>query len=247
MRGEMAERSRALVTGASGAIGRAVALSLAAQGFDVWLGCRSRIQQAAELREDILSRQGAAEVLPFDVADYDSCQSVVGALIAERGAVSAFVHCAGVVHDRLVLRTAPADWNGVLAANLSSFYYVCRAVLRGMIKQRFGSIVAIGSVVARGGLEGRAAYAASKAGLVSAARTLAQEVGGYNIRVNVVSPGWIDAGMNSAPPGEPVLQRIPLRRAGSPEEVAPIVSFLCSPAAAYITGADIPVSGGLDV
>ena len=243
----MLERPRALVTGASGAIGQAIACSLAEQGFEVWLGCRSRVKEASELREAILSRGGSAEVVAFDVTDYESCQSKLSALIAERGSVSAFVHCAGVVRQKLLLRTMPDDWNTVLATNLSGFYHVCRAVLRGMIQQRSGSIIAIGSVVGNRGLEGHTAYTASKAGLVGAARSLAQEVGSYNIRVNVVSPGWIDAGMNSQRPVDKVLQRIPMQRVGSPEDVAPLVSFLCSPAASYITGAEIPVSGGLDV
>src|ERR1700742_1708314 len=155
----MVEWSRALVTGASGAIGRDVALSLASHGFEVWLGCKGRFKEADELREEILSRGGAAQVLPFDVADYESCQSKVGALVAERGPVSALAHCAGVVRDGLLLRTSPADWNAVLATNLSGFYHVCRAVLRGMIQQRSGSIVAIGSVMAGGGVGGWSEHA----------------------------------------------------------------------------------------
>jgi len=243
----MPERRRALITGASGAIGQAVALSLAEQGFEVWLGCKSRIEEASALRDKILNLGASAQVLPFDVTDYESCQSRIGSLVAEHGPVSALVHCAGIVGHKLMLRTMPEDWNAVLATNLSGFYHVSRAVLRGMIQQRSGSIVAIGSVVGNRGLEGQTAYTASKAGLVGAARSLAREVGSYNIRVNVVAPGWIDAGMNSERDVEKVLARIPMQRAGTPEDVAPLVSFLCSPAASYITGAEIPVSGGLDV
>lgn len=243
----MAERNVALVTGATGAIGRAVSLSLAEAGFEMWLGCRSREHEAGDLRKNILSLGGHAEVFTCDVTDYESCQSKIGRLTAERGPVSTFVHCAGIVRHLLLLRTMPDDWKAIMATNLGGFYNVSRLVLRGMIQHRRGSIVAIGSVVGHRGLEGHTAYTASKAGLVGAVRSLAREMGSYNIRVNVVSPGWITSGMNIGPPPDRVLQRIPLQRAGNPEDVAPLVRFLCSPAAAYITGAEIPVSGGLDM
>jgi 3-oxoacyl-[acyl-carrier protein] reductase len=141
----------------------------------------------------------------------------------------------------------PLDWNRVVEVNLNGFYNVCRLVLRGMMQQRQGAIVGISSVVARSGLAGQAPYAASKAALEGTIRSLAKEMGVYKIRVNAVSPGWIDAGMNEGKSVTPVLDRIPLRRPGRPEDVAHAVGFLCSPEAAYVSGNVVPVSGGLDI
>jgi len=243
----MSEGDVALVTGASGAIGRAVALALADQGCEIWLGCYERIREAGEVRDQILGKNGKAQVVAFDVSSYADCQKAIGSLIESRGPVSSFVHCAGIVRHLLLLRTSPDDWDAILRINLGGFFNVSRAVIRGMIQRRSGSIVALGSVAGRRGLEGHMAYAASKAGLIGAALSLAKEVGSYNIRVNVVAPGWIGAGMNQDRPADKVLDRIPLRRLGSPEEVAQLVGFLCSRGASYITGAVIPVSGGLDM
>ena len=243
----VARNGIALGTGASGAIGGAVSMALARQGFEVWLGCRQHEDRAAEIRDRIVSADGTAEVVAFDVADFARCRQTVGALIEARGPVSVVVHAAAVVRRQLLLRTSPADWSAVMDTNLTGFYNVCLVAVRGMIAQRRGSIVAIGSVVGAHGLEGQTAYSASKAALVGAVRSMSRELGPYDIRANIVSPGWIDAGMNSGRSAEKVLDRIPLRRAGRPEDVADVVSFLCSPASSYVSGAVIPVSGGMDV
>ncbi len=224
-----------------------MSIALGRQGYEVWLGCREHVDRAAEVCDAIRSANGSAEVLPFDVTDAGCCRRVLGAFIDARGPVSALVHAAGVVRRLLLLRTSPADWDAVIDTNLTGFYNVCCVVLRGMIARRGGSIVAIGSVVGARGLEGQMAYCASKAALVGAVRSLTREVGAYDIRANVVSPGWIEAGMNSSQSVDAVVDRIPLRRAGHPDEVAAVVSFLCSAASSYVSGAVIPVSGGLDV
>lgn len=237
----------ALVTGSSRGIGRAVALELAGQGYEVWLNFKNRHGEAGAVREEILTGQGRAELLPCDVSDAKACETQIGARIAARGHVSVFVHCAGVAHESLLLHTSPEKWEQVMSTNLGGFYNLCRVVLKGMIRQRGGSIIAIGSVIGLRGLAGQTAYAASKAGLVGAVRSLAREVGRFNIRVNVVSPGWIETEMTRGRPVEQVLNRIPLGRPGHAEEVAHLVNFLCSAQASYITGADIPVSGGLDM
>jgi 3-oxoacyl-[acyl-carrier protein] reductase len=236
----------ALITGSTGGIGQAIVRELASQGFEVWLGCQSQPDRGEKLRDE-LRQQGAAELVVFDVAQRESCEAALAPLLEQRGSVSAFVHCAGVTKQSLLLATAPSDWNRVVSVNLTGFYNVCRILLRGMMQQRSGSIVGISSVVARSGLAGQAAYAASKAALEGAVRSLAREVGAYNVRANAISPGWIDAGMNEGKSAAPVLDRIPLRRMGRPADVAGAVGFLCSTGASYVSGSVIPVSGGLDL
>jgi 3-oxoacyl-[acyl-carrier protein] reductase len=242
----MSDRETALVTGGSRGIGRAVALALAARGYEVWINSRAASESAASVREEIRARDGRAELLPFDVSDPAAAEQALRGAFAERP-LAAVVHCAGVIRHALVARMPAGEWNAVLQTNLSGFFNVVQPVVRGMITRRRGAIVALGSVIARGGLEGNAAYCASKSGLLGAARSLAKELGPFGIRVNVVAPGWIETEMTRGRPLDKVLPRIPLGRAGRPEEVAAAVGFLCSDEAAYVTGAVLDVSGGLDM
>lgn len=236
----------ALITGSTGGIGQAIVRELATNGFAVWLGCQSQ-EHGENLRNKLREEGLSAEVAAFDVAERSACETVLTSMLEQKGPVSAFVHCAGVVNPSLLLATTPSTWNRVVSVNLTGFYNVCRVVLRGMVSQKSGAIVGISSIVARSGLAGQAAYSASKAGLEGAIRSLAKEVGPYNIRVNAVSPGWIDVGMNEGKSAASVLDRIPLRRLGEPCDVAQAVGFLCSSEASYVSGNILPVSGGLDI
>ena len=238
---------RAFVTGASGTIGKAVARALARRGVEVWLGCKTRVEETEALQRELQSSGATVMPVVCELSQHAECEVALKPLLQSRGPVNILVHCAGIVRRSLLLGTSPQDWEAVLSGNVTSFYNAARILLRGMIQQRDGMIIALGSVVGDRGLEGQVAYAASKAALLGAVRSLAREAGPHNVRVNLVCPGWIDGGMNETRSVKPVLERIPLRRPGSPEDVASLVDFLCSPAASYITGAMVPVSGGLDM
>jgi len=242
----MGEQPRsALITGASRGIGAAVAKRLARDGFRVWLAYRSRHDAAEDVAKEIHRTGGSALLLPFDVGDPEAVRSVVEPAIAEHGPLSVLVNNAGLARDGLVPTLSDEDWNVVIETNLSGPFRLTRAVLRGMMRQRWGRIVNIASVSAQTGNAGQANYAAAKAGLVAFTRSVALEFGRRNVLVNTVAPGLIDTEMIADMPVDAMKERIALRRLGTSEEVAGAVSFLCSEDASYVTGQVIAVNGGL--
>ncbi len=228
----------ALVTGASRGIGRAIALRLARDGYDILLNYRAD-HTAAALVSDAISTLGReCRPLPFDVSDSKAVATAFADL-PRQTPLRAVVHNAGITCREAALCQSAESVDRVLSTNLASFFYLLRATIPTMARHG-GSIVAVSSIAARVGLGGQATYSASKAGLSAAVRSLAHEIGRLGIRVNAVSPGVIDTGGLEAG-----LPAIPLGRVGTPEDVAAVVGFLCSDAASYVHGADIPVTGGL--
>ena len=231
----------ALVTGASRGIGRAIAAELAKQGARV-VGTAT-----TEAGAKAISAAGL-EGRVLDVRDAAQCDALVGAIQKEFGDIAVLVNNAGVTRDNLALRMKDADWDEVLETNLKSVFRLSRAVMRGMMKARWGRIINITSVVGAAGNPGQANYAAAKAGIVGLSKSLARELGSRNITVNCVAPGFIDTDMTRALPDaqkEALLAQIPLGRLGQPEEIAAAVAYLASPAAGYITGAELHVNGGM--
>lgn len=242
----MTGRRTVLVTGGARGIGAAVSRELAAAGYQVLINYRTSEAAARALQDEIRGRDGAAELLPFDVADAGACDAVLAARLRDVQ-LDAFVACAGVLRHDQWARTSPSNWASVIATNLNGFFNVGKHAVRRMIPARGGAVVALGSVVGRAGVEGAAAYCASKSGLIGAVRALAREVGPLGIRANVVAPGWIETDMTRGQSFEAVRGRVPLGRIGTAEEVAKVVAFLCSDAASYVTGSVLDVSGGLDM
>ncbi len=242
----MAERV-ALVTGASRGIGRAVAMQLINDGMIV-VGTATTQQGAENFSQAVQEAGGKGTGVILDVTDTDQMQVLVQTIAKEYGAPTVLVNNAGITRDNLLMRMKDEEWDAVIDTNLSSIFRLCKACLRGMMKSRWGRIVNIGSVVGATGNPGQANYAAAKAGLVGFTKSLAKEVGSRNITVNTVAPGFIDTDMTRELPAEQrqaLLQSIPLGRLGDVQEIADVVSFLCSDKAGYITGETLHVNGGM--
>ena len=237
----------ALVTGATRGIGKAIARALANDGATV-VGTATTVEGAATVGADIAALGNGGEGIRLDVTDTAATDAALAAIEAKHGALAILVNNAGITRDNLVLRMKDEDWDAVMATNLRPVFRLARAVLRGMVRRRSGRIIQIGSVVGVSGNAGQANYAAAKAAIVGFTKSLAQEVGGRNITVNCVAPGFIDTDMTRAltdAQRAALLGRIPLGRLGTPDDVAHAVAFLASPRAAYITGATLHVNGGM--
>jgi len=231
----------ALVTGASRGIGRAIAVELAKQGAKVIGTATSDAGAQAITDAGLIGKT-------LNVRDTAQSDALLVALQKEYGDIAVLVNNAGITRDNLALRMKDADWDEVIETNLKSVFRLSRAVMRGMMKARWGRIINITSVVGASGNAGQANYAAAKAGIVGMSKSLAQELGSRGITVNCVAPGFIDTDMTRALSEEQrsaLLARIPLGRLGQPEDIAAAVAYLASPAAGYITGAVLHVNGGM--
>jgi 3-oxoacyl-[acyl-carrier protein] reductase len=236
----------AIVTGASRGIGRGIAEVLGARGATVIAGARG--ENAAGTVEAIRHAGGKAEAVAIDVTNGASIEAMVDGVLARHGRVDVLVNNAGITRDQLMLRLKRQDWDDVIATNLTSAFTCAQAVLKPMLKQRAGRIVSISSVVGQMGNAGQANYAASKAGLIGFSMALAREVASRNITVNVVAPGMIETDMTRAVVGKAQSDweaLIPLKRLGTPQDIATAVCFLASDEAAYITGQVLAVNGGM--
>ena len=237
----------ALVTGASQGIGRACALELANSGAKVALCARNQ-EKLDQLAAEIKGSGGEATAFKLDVGSEDEIKSVVKAVIAQYGKVEILVNNAGITRDQLVMRMKRADWDDVLATNLTAPFLLIQAVISSMLKGRWGRIVNITSIFGQIGQVGQANYSSSKAGLIGLTMSVAREVGSRNITVNAVSPGFIETAMTEVLPAElkeNILKNIPLGRSGSDMDVAHAVKFLASEEAGYVTGHVLNVNGGI--
>ena len=235
----------ALVTGASRGIGQAIAAALASHGVKV-IGTATTESGAQAITEALAPQGGRG--LALNVNDAASIDAAIDGILKEYGALHILVNNAGITRDNLALRMKDDDWDAVLDTNLKAVFHTSRAVMRTMMKQRYGRIVNITSVVGASGNPGQANYAAAKAGVAGMTRALARELGSRSITVNCVAPGFVDTDMTDVLPQvqrTALLSQIPLGRLGKPQEIADAVTFLASPQAGYITGTELHVNGGM--
>lgn len=238
------ERKVALITGASRGIGRACAQALAAQGYFVAIHYRSQEAQARELASSI----PGSKIFQADLGIEERCKDLVKQVKEAFGRIDVLVNNAGMSIDQLITFAKPSEFDTILDVNLKSTFNMCKAVSRVMIKQKAGSVINITSVVGHSGNAGQSMYAASKGAITAFTKSIALDLASFGIRANCVAPGFIKTDMTDELPAEAqaaILDKVPLKRLGSPDEVAACVSFLASEGAAYITGSTIHVNGGM--
>ena len=242
------DKQIALVTGASRGIGKAIAIDLARHGATV-VGTATTESGAASISDYLNAlRADAGRGVALNVNDAEASLALIDHIGKEMGGVSILVNNAGITQDQLAMRMKDDEWDAVIAINLTAVARLSRAVLRGMMKAKYGRIISITSVVGSAGNPGQMNYAAAKAGVAGMSRALAREIGSRNITVNCIAPGFIDTDMTKALTEQQVaalLQQIPAGRFGTPEDIAASVSFLASPQAGYITGTTLHVNGGM--
>ena len=237
----------ALVTGASQGIGKACALVLAEAGATVALAARNE-EKLKEVAEQIANAGGIAGVFKLDVGNEEEIKSATKAIIGQFGKIDILVNNAGITKDQLSMRMKKADWDAVIATNLTAPFVLIQQVMMSMIKQRWGRIINITSIFGQTGQAGQANYASSKAGLIGLTMAIAREVASRNITCNAVAPGWIETAMTAELPAdlrESAMKQVPLGRPGTDMEVAHAVRFLASEEASYITGEVLKVNGGM--
>jgi 3-oxoacyl-[acyl-carrier protein] reductase len=237
----------ALVTGASQGIGRACALALAKAGATVALAARNEAK-LAEVKTEIEAGGGIAEAFALDVASEESIETGVKAILAKFGRVEILVNNAGITRDKLMMQMKREEWEDVISTNLTGSFLLTQALLRPMLKNRWGRIIGISSVVGRTGQAGQVNYAATKAGMIGMTRALAREVASRGITVNAIAPGYIETPMTAVLNAEQtaaMMASIPLGRAGTDADIAHAVLYLASEGAGYVTGAVLDVNGGM--
>lgn len=236
----------ALVTGASRGIGASIALRLAQQGFQV-IGTATSAEGAAKISQ-ALSGFAGCRGANLNVNDAAAAEALIDAILKEHGGLHVLVNNAGITRDTLAMRMKDDDWDAVLDTNLKAVFRMSRAVIRPMMKQRYGRIINITSVVGASGNPGQANYAAAKAGVAGMTRALARELGSRNITVNCIAPGFIETDMTASLPEEQhkaLLSQIPLGHLGQPDDIAHAVVYLSGAQAAYVTGQELHVNGGM--
>ena len=237
----------ALVTGGSRGIGKEIGLALGRAGAHVIVAARG-IEGAQAAADDIIREGGRAQAVSLDISDDEGVKTTAKALLKDYATIPLLVNNAGIVRDNLLLRMKQSDWDTVIDTDLTGIYRMCRALVPSMVKSRYGRIVNVTSVVGRAGNPGQANYAAAKAGVEGMTRSLARELASRNVTVNCVAPGFIDTDMTRALSDDArttLLEQVPLKRLGTPADVASAVLFLLGDGADYITGTTLDVNGGM--